>query len=166
MKEVFKDCPGYEGRYLIGNYGTVWSVARNHKMKTYIDKKGYENVGFWDKDLKHHDHRVHRLVALAFIPNPKKLPEINHKNEDKLDNRVENLEWCTTSYNCRYGSRIQRRSQKMRKPVLVFDMSDHYLFRCESIQEASEKLGIYGTDISKVCLGKEKHKNYFIFKYA
>ena len=106
MIEKWRDIANFEGLYLISNSGHVKSVARykrnnagtqfiNERLRVLApDKDGYLKVCL-SKDGKYYVRSVHRLVAEAFIPNPDNLPVINHKNEDKQDNRVENLEWCT-----------------------------------------------------------------------
>jgi len=118
-KEIWKDIPNYEGLYQVSNYGNVKTldkcvnsgiknnsiVTRKGKLlKQYLKKNGYLQV-----TLTHNNTRkyvcVHRLVAEVFIDNSNNYLQINHKNEDKTDNRVENLEWCSPKYNCNYGNR-------------------------------------------------------------
>lgn len=119
MSEVWKDIEGYEGKYQVSSLGRVrrlaytfkrrnkWGVCDNvisSGMMSLRNVKGYLSVKLRDETKRKH-YQVHRLVAAAFIPNPDGLPEVNHKNEDKTDNRVENLEWCTRKYNTNYGTR-------------------------------------------------------------
>ena len=114
MQEIWKDIEGYEGYYQVSDMGNVRSVDRyvshTHSnrlfcpgclIKTKITKKGYEFVNL-TRNGKHRTFQVHRLVALAFIPNDKGLPEINHINCIRNDNRAENLEWCDRAYNCNW----------------------------------------------------------------
>lgn len=131
--EAWKPVPGYEGNYEVSNIGRVRSVP--HEVPTfcgnrvspgkilrlfYNETTGYFHVCL-SKDGNHKTHLVHRLVAMAFIPNPSALPQVNHKNEVKTDNRVENLEWCDSTYNNNYGTKRERISQKNKvsncKPV-------------------------------------------------
>ena len=116
IEEIWRPIEGYEGLYEVSNTGIVRSLDRydsnNHFLKGRIlklcaDKDGYLNVGLClgNKEKK---YKVHRLVAQAFIPNPDNLPQVNHKDEVKTNNRVENLEMCNAKYNSNYGSRKDR----------------------------------------------------------
>ena len=116
--EEWKSIPGYEGIYEVSNLGRVRSVERcdrfNRKIVSKILKpnyvSGYLRVGMYkNKTFKY--YLIHRLVAQAFLPNPDNLPQVNHKDEDKSNNRVDNLEWCDRSYNMNYGTVQQRRIQ-------------------------------------------------------
>lgn len=105
----------YTGLYQISNFGRVKSLDYNHTKTHKILKLGnsheYKRIGLW-KDGEKNYFVVHRLVATAFIPNPQNLPEVNHKDENPKNNRVDNLEWCSKQYNMTYGTRIDRTSQK------------------------------------------------------
>ena len=116
-EEIWKPVVGYEGLYEVSSYGRVKSLDRYvkysdgriylHKGKVLSlakDKNGYFVVSLYFNG-KHNTIKVHRLVAQAFIPNPDNLPEVNHLDEDKTNNRVENLEWCDHKYNMNYGTR-------------------------------------------------------------
>ena len=130
MSEEWRDIKGYEGLYQVSNYGRVRSVSRivtwkNNQLKTYKSrimkiqqKNGYYTVSLY-KDFNSKTIRVHRLVGEAFIPNPDNLPFINHIDENKLNNRVENLEWCTRQYNNNYGSRNHKISVARSKNELL-----------------------------------------------
>lgn len=120
MIEEWRDIEGYEGLYQVSNLGRVKSLARtaidrrgiphyvNERiLKQAFDKDGYCLVGL-HKDRKIKSGKVHRLVASAFIDNPHNLPEVNHKDENKSNNNVENLEWCTPKYNINYGTCLDR----------------------------------------------------------
>lgn len=109
MNEVWKDIEGYEGKYQVSNLGRVRGLDRKNSMgktvKGRILKPRKTHAGYLRAHLCRDDRYIHRLVAEAFIPNPNNLPQINHKDEDKANNSVDNLEWCTCEYNLSYGSR-------------------------------------------------------------
>lgn len=108
--ETFLSVPGYEGLYEVSNLGNVKSLRRGKLMKPG-KSHGYLRVSL-RKDNKTQYFSVHRLVAIVFIPNPENLPYINHKDESRDNNCVENLEWCTAQYNNTYGTSIKRRVEK------------------------------------------------------
>lgn len=101
--EIWKDVVGYEGLYQISNLGRVKSVRQN-KLMSLKRCQGYLRVGLRHRGKEQRSYFVHRLVAEAFIPNPHNYPQINHKDECRTNNNVENLEWCTAKYNCNYGT--------------------------------------------------------------
>lgn len=111
---IWKDIPGYEGLYKVSNTGKIFSVVTNRELSVIQKKDGYTCISLCDKDHNKKQYRVHQLVAKAFIPNPNNLPMINHKNEIKNDNRVENLEWVTAKQNSSYGTRPERISEKLK----------------------------------------------------
>lgn len=125
--EEWKSIPGYEGLYEVSSYGRVKSLDRYVKVKSKSyrlqkgkmlspikNKYGYLQV-FLCCNGKYKIISVHRLVAEAFIPNPDNLPIINHLDEDKSNNRVENLEWCSHRYNSNYNGVLKKRSQRMKE---------------------------------------------------
>ena len=129
VEVVRKPIKGYEGHYEVDQFGRVYSVDRivhvndngreydkplkGKRMKQSVHTKGYKTVPL-TKDGKTTTHYVHRLVAEAFIPNPSNLPFINHKDEDKTNNFVENLEWCKEQYNATYGKAREKQAKKLR----------------------------------------------------
>ena len=104
--EEWKNVIGYEGLYEVSNKGNVRNVRRNTLLKLSKTNYGYIQVHLYKNGIRT-GLRVHRLVAQAFIPNPDNLPEVNHLDEDKTNNRVDNLEWCTAKYNVNYGHRTE-----------------------------------------------------------
>jgi len=123
--EEWKDIKGFEGLYQVSTLGRVRSLDRYVKaksaslklikgciIKTWINRCGYVQVHLC-KNSHTKPHLVHRLVAEAFISNPNNYPCVNHKSEKKTENNVENLEWCTYSYNTKFGTCPERRSKSL-----------------------------------------------------
>lgn len=172
MEEVWKDIEGYSGKYKVSNLGNVKSNlyrAQRKLLTKIVSYKGYLRVRLPD-GLKY----VHRLVAQAFIPNPNNLPQVNHKNEDKTDNRVTNLEWCSLLYNIKYGTGIERRSYKrtlLRNgtssiPVVQFDLQGNYIAEYLSAKEATRHLSLKSSsNITKCCKNQRKSAYNFKWKY-
>lgn len=113
-KEIWKDIPGYERLYKISTLGNIYSYKTNKQMTNIKRNDGYLGVGLSDINHKSKTFRIHQLVALTFIPNTNNYPTINHKNENKSDNRVENLEWCTVKYNSNYGLAREKISKALK----------------------------------------------------
>ena len=147
MTEIWKTI---DDRYSVSNFGRVKS---NYANKERILKPYKNHYGYLMVDLRHHGTRkiisVHRLVALAFISNPDNLPEVNHKDENKENNYVDNLEWCDTKYNCNYGTRNLRKAKSCKKLVCSVDKNGNIAYY-DSILDASKLTGIDKTAISKV----------------
>ena len=121
MKEIWKDIKGYEKLYQVSNLGNVRRIKfinnRTQKdkikmLKLIKDKKGYLKINLW-KNNKSKMFLVHRIVAETFILNPNNLPQVNHKDENKSNNCVENLEWCSQKYNNNYGNRLNNIRKKL-----------------------------------------------------
>lgn len=119
QEEIWKDIPEFCGRYQASNLGRIKSVRAYGQSNTpkilsqHRLNSGYMYANLGYKETKKH-YLVHRLVASAFIPNPNKYPQVNHINEDKTDNRPENLEWCSAKYNINFGTGRKRHLDKLR----------------------------------------------------
>lgn len=173
MKEIWKDIEEFDGLYQVSNYGRVKSIvvdgniwrSEERILKTHADKKGYLRVKFYYKS-KAYTRKVHRLVAQAFIPNPKNFPQVNHKDEVKTNNCVENLEWCTNQYNCNYGTKTKRFSDNYKNliqtsvPVMCIETETIY----PSIREAFRQTNI--KNIGMCCSGQRKTAGKLHWKYA
>ena len=109
MKEIWKDVKGYEGMYCVSNFGRVKSFKRKKAMilKPFYNMDGYLNVELRDSKSRK-TISVHRLVAIAFVPNPLNKPQVNHIDEVKTNNNISNLEWVTQKENMNHGTRIER----------------------------------------------------------
>ena len=158
--EVWKPCVGFETKYLVSNLGRVKSIGSYNTCKKGImhpmcDKWGYFHVRLYDNN-RSQDISIHRLVAIAFIPNPNNFKYVNHKNKNTKDNRVENLEWCTNSYNITHG---------IGKSILQYTKTDVFIKEYFCITDAYKETGIPITNISKCCKLKRKSAGGFKWKY-
>lgn len=148
MEEIWKDLPGFEGLYQVSNLGRIYSVprykAKGGIMSGHADKKGYINITL-RRNGEQFTQKLHRLVAITFIPNPENLPEVNHKDENKQNNCVDNLEWCTTAYNHEYGTRTLRASTRCGKPIRCIETGVEY----PGARWAARELNIDASSITK-----------------
>ena len=159
--EVWRDIKGYEGQYQVSNKGDVRSVDRiNHIGRRYSGRTlrpSYHTNGYLQVDLRKDGIRIskliHRLVAEAFIPNPNSHLEINHKDENKTNNNVENLEWCTREYNMNHGTRNARASQTQSKKVKAINIKTGEVLAFNSGKEAKSKGGYSRGCVSQACQG-------------
>lgn len=189
MMEEWKDVVGYEGLYEVSNLGNVRSLSRTAHVvrgkseytysvcgKVIVPQRrqhGYLAVclyGHGGKNGRFTQKSVHRIVAEAFIENPMGYEEVNHKNEDKTDNRAENLEWCTHKQNTLYGTAIQRRVEKVRngvrsKPIEQYTIDGKYVATFPSMQEAGRQ-GFAAGNIHKAIHGKYTHAYGYKWRYA
>lgn len=163
MMEEWKPVVGYEGLYEVSNLGKIRNVNTNRQLSTYVSKRGYERVMLW-KHNKGKKYMVHRIVAFSFVPNVSNKPQINHKDENKLNNRAENLEWCTQLENHNYGTIRERISKSLinnpghSKGVLAIDEKGIVAMRFPSIREASRQLNISPSNISDRLRNRVKTK--------
>lgn len=181
MQEIWKSVHNYEGYYEVSNLGRVRSVDRiifrkngtKLPLKSHIlpQQQYYGNsiiprlrVNLC-KNGVNKVFNVHRLVAEAFIPNPNNLPQVNHKDENPLNNNVNNLEWCDNVYNHNYGTRNKRQAQSLWKAVDCYDLNMNYITTFNNIKEAAEYYCLDASTITKVCKGKNKYIKQYIFRY-
>lgn len=162
--EAWKDIQGYEGRYLVSSLGNVISNARGGRrpLTQFLSKKGYRVVNLTTNGLCRR-LLVHRLVAQAFIPNPDNRPMVNHKNGDKTDNCLRNLEWATHAENVEHAvtNKLYAHGNRM-SVVMIVDGVEKGRFNSQ--HEAAQALGICQSEISRVCAGKRPHVRGFKFK--
>ena len=177
MEEIWKDIEGYEGRYQVSNLGRVRSLDRmtecnngrkffvaGRVMKMWQRKDGYMSVVFWTNN-KPYTFLIHRLVAEAFISNPDNLPMINHKDEDKTNNHVDNLEWCTNQYNLTYKNVQYRSKATRRKAVIQMTLDDKFVAEYESTHDAARKTGFHQGNIAGACRGQRNLLNVYGFHW-
>jgi hypothetical protein len=190
QEEIWKDVPGYEGMYQVSNLGRVKSLkriversswrktlgVREKILYTYQNKKGYLSTGL-SKNNKKRVCLVHRLVAIAFIPNPDNKPEVNHKNLIKDCNVVSNLEWCTALENSRHVRSLKEirpsrywkgklgKDHNCSKPVVQISKSGDIVATYGSAKEASRITNINSAHIGLVCNGNTVRKSAGGFKW-
>lgn len=155
-----KDVVGYEGLYAVTSCGKVWSYKSKRFLKPSDNGNGYLFVVL-SKDNKRKQYYVHRLVAEAYLPNIENLPQINHKDENKTNNCLQNLEWCDCKYNNNYGTHNEKVSNSLKIPILQYDLDGNFIREWSS-----------ATDVGKVavksinnCL-KGRHKTAYGFKWV
>lgn len=171
-KELWKDVVGYEGYYQVSNLGNVKSLDRvistgryhGRVMKLTIKRKGYKSVNL-TKDGKGTVKPVHRLVAIAFIPNPENKPFVNHLDETPGNNNVDNLEWVTAKENKNYGTGVERQAKSISKPIKVI-YQDNTFEIWESGDVLAKEFGINRGGISSVLTGHRKSHHGMKFEYA
>lgn len=172
--EIWKEIPGYEGYYEASTYGRIRSIERiskgrwgyAHRMPHVLSPNdvhdGYQQVKFSIDGVKSQP-LVHRLVAITFIPNPLGLPQINHKDGNKSNNNVENLEWCSAAENSQHRSRVLKKwVGHPKQPVKCLNNGIIY----ESSHHASRDLGIGQGGIFAVCQGKQATAGGMRFQFA
>lgn len=167
-KEIWKNIDGYDGNYQISNYGNVRSMDRIvHGRNDYFQNgKILKNANDGRYDFvrisyngKNKTHYIHRLVAEYFIPNNNNYPCVNHKDENKQNNYVDNLEWCTQKYNVNYGERNNKISQKLGTKVARIKNGE--IDKVYNTQAEAKKDGFLQSQISKCCNGLLKtHRGY------
>ena len=164
--EIWVDIDGYDGLYSISNLGRVMSHHRSkHRLlRPRINNKGYVLVNLC-KNGGMKTFKIHVLVAKHFLANPHGLTEINHKDEDKTNNRFDNLEWCTRSYNVNYGTRISRQRKALIKGVIQFSRSGDMIATYDSITQARQSTGLSVSHIAACCKKKVPTAGGFVWRY-
>lgn len=164
MDEIWKTIKDYE-KYEVSNLGQVRNKQTMKILKHGEIRGGYLQIELCNSGKKKFFY-VHRLVAEAFIPNPNNFPQINHKDENKKNNFVDNLEWCTASYNVNYGTRNQKAAKKISKknskPVLCVETGQIFA----STMDVQRKKGYFQQNISSACNGKRKTAYGYHWQYA
>ena len=174
MTEIWLPIEGYENLYEVSNLGRVRSLKRTVTNKNGVTQKvpgkilkpgtqqnGYLTVALCKNGISRSFY-LHRIVSTAFLPNPDNLPCVNHLDENKQNNSVENLEWCTQKENINYGTRNKRVSEKLSKPVLCIELNQIF----PSLTEAARQLCLSVENLSHVLTGRFKTTGGYHFEYA
>lgn len=201
MKEIWNDIIGYEGLYKVSNLGFIKSLSRSvtgrdFKVKKYNNERilkpspysnGYLGITLCKNGISK-QFILHRIIAIHFIPNPKNFSEINHKDENKTNNCINNLEWCSHKYNANYGTKIKRTIESFKKngsvsgknnsmfgrkgadnpkskPVIQLTLLGKKISEYPSIRIASKKKNVNPASICAVCKGKLMTCGGFKWKY-
>jgi hypothetical protein len=174
MQEIWKDIKALDNKYLISNMGKIRSyLHKNHNLSTHYNNSGYEVIVIKKKHFS-----IHRLVAEAFVPNPNNYVFVNHIDGNKHNNKFNNLEWCTKSYNEKEAYRLGLKTPTLpnlgktgilsarSKKVYQFN-KEHILINCyNGVREASRKTNILSSCISDCCRGVQKTAGGYIWKYT
>lgn len=180
MSLEYKPVPGYEDNYYLDPKNMqVVNKKTGRPLKPQTDKGGYKEVQLWKNNKGRHKY-LHRLFAEAYIPNPDNLPNINHKDEDPSNYSLDNLEWCTQSYNQQYGTVNERRGPKISnarkgkpgnpnaghkaRPVIAIDPLGNEI-HYPSGREAARQLGIRQSGITYALSGERKTSKGYRFRY-
>lgn len=160
MEIVWKNVSGYEDYYEVSNRGIIRNKITGKVLKPTLKKNGYLSVDLAYIGVK--TITVHRIVATAFIDNPNRFSCVNHKDENKLNNCADNLEWCSQKYNVNFGYGATVRNS----PVMQFDSDGNFIKLWTSMKEAAESLGIKYQSISRVCRGERKTSGGYKWEYV
>lgn len=161
---------GYEGLYSIDRNGNVYSHRKNKYLKWNIDRNGYARVPLYDDNGNKKYKQIHRLVAQAFLKNVNNYKCVNHIDCNKLNNNVNNLEWCDYSYNNKYAYKYGNKARMFgslngkSKKIRQYDINGNYIRDWDSMCICSRELRISQSSISDCCNGKRKSAGNFLFR--
>lgn len=157
--ETFVKIEGFEN-YEVSNLGKVRNMKTGKILKPQPDKDGYLRLGLYENNKKKKLF-LHRIIATTFIDNPEGKPCVNHIDENKLNNDLSNLEWCTVRENIIHGTRTKRVAEKLSQKVIQLDLNDNILNVFKSMRQAERETGIPNGSISSCCNGKLKSAGGF-----
>ena len=166
MDEIWRDIQGYKGLYQISNKGRVKSLkcGKERILKPGIDGYGYMFVCLYNDNARKY-FKIHRLVTQAFVSNPENKPQVNHLDENKKNNCVDNLEWATAKENNNFGTRNERAGYSLSIPIIQYSKSGEFIREWTGAHEVERVLGIDNSHIIACCKGKLKSSGGFIWRY-
>ena len=159
-QEIWKDVKGYEGKYKVSNQGRVYSILSHKYLSQTIVGKGYLRVFLWHDGIRKGE-LVHRLVAIHFLDNPNRLPQVNHIDEDKENNCADNLEWIDAKGNMNAGTVQERKARACGKAVKCIELNKTF----DSINQAAQELNLHASNISACLRGKQKTSGGYHWEY-
>lgn len=170
---MWKPVKGFEERYEVSSDGEIASLPRDYKYGVIANRtilkadiaRGYKRVTLF-KNGRRYRKLVHIIVAETFLDNPENKPMVNHKDENKLNNAVENLMWCTAKENSNWGTCSERISKKVSKAVFQFDKDGRFVKEWSSMTAAANKLEIPLSCISICAHHKTKTAGNYIWRFA
>lgn len=157
--------------FLASRDGRIFNKNSGKEYTQQLSRSGYYEIHTRIK-FKAYSFRVHRLVAIAYLENPNNLPVVNHKDENKRNNNVNNLEWCTQQYNCNYGNRNNKlrlknlNNKQISKSVLMCNLNGDVIREFPSIMEVERIMGFSNANISSVCRNKRHSCGGYIWRYS
>ena len=157
--ETFVKIEGFEN-YEVSNLGKVRNIKSGRIIKPSLNKNGYLRLWLCENNKKKYLY-LHRIIATAFIDNSEEKPCVNHIDENKTNNDLSNLEWCTERENAIHGTRTKRAAEKHFKKVIQLDLNDNVLNEFESMVQAEQETGVSRRNISSCCNGKRKSAGRF-----
>jgi hypothetical protein len=164
MPEEWTDVKDYEDKYQVSSLGRVRNKVTNKVLKHALNKSGYHRVNLYNESgMK--SKFVHRLVAEAFIPNTDNKPEVNHIDEDKTNNSVDNLNWMTRLENANYGTNNERMAKAKSIPIIATNLKTGESKQFNSTKECARQLGLNHSNITHVLKDRYKHTGGYTFKY-
>lgn len=171
MEEIWKDIPNWEGLYQASTLGRIRSLRYKKRdgeigvLKPYIERTGYAHVNLITTGRKQ-TIKVHKLIAITFIPNPMGYGCVNHIDEDKTNNCVSNLEWCSVSYNNSYKGRARKIGERYMIPILQFSLGGVLLKRWNSGKDIERELRFLSSNIYQTCKLGYGHKTAYGFLWC
>lgn len=162
MSEIWRDIKGYEGLYQISNFGNIKGLKYQKILTPKKRNDGYLNIQLY-KNNKRKKFFIHRLVAETFLENPKKYPCVNHIDENKQNNNLINLEFCSIKYNNRYS--LYKSNKRKRRKINQYDLNGNFIMQWKSIKEINRKLNLSYYGIFNCLSGRQNTSCNYIWKY-